>query len=57
LLPQVLECLHFPFPVADIKGKSREIIIPFDVEVGYNWLKASDKNPDGLKKWRPNGKA
>ena len=57
LLPQVLECLHFPFPVTDIKGKSREIVIPFDVEVGYNWLKAGPKNPDGLKKWRPDGKA
>lgn len=56
LLPQVLECLRFPFPVTDIKGISREIIIPFDVEVGYNWGKASDKNPDGLKKWRPHGK-
>lgn len=57
LLPQVLECLHFPFPVKDIKGIEREIVIPFDVEVGYNWSKASDTNPDGLKKWRPHGKA
>jgi DNA polymerase-1 len=57
LLPEVLECLRFPFPVTDIKDISREIVIPFDVEVGYNWGKASDKNPDGLKKWRPNGKA
>lgn len=57
LLPQVLECLRFPFPVTDIKGITREINIPFDVEIGYNWGKASDKNPDGLKKWRPDGKA
>lgn len=56
LLPQVLECLRFPFPATDIKGITREIIIPFDVEIGYNWGKASDKNPDGLKKWRPHGK-
>jgi DNA polymerase-1 len=53
LLPQVLECLRFPFPITDIKGKSREIIIPFDVEIGKNWLKASVSNPEGLKKWRP----
>jgi hypothetical protein len=53
LLPQVLECLHFPFPVKDIKGIEREIVIPFDVEVGYNW----GKGQGGLKKWRPNGKA
>jgi len=53
LLPQVLDCLRFPFPITDIKGKSREIIIPFDVEIGKNWLKASVSNPEGLKKWRP----
>ena len=57
LLPEILECLNFPFPITDIKGVTREIVIPFDVELGYNWGKASDKNPDGLKKWRPNGKA
>jgi DNA polymerase-1 len=57
LLPEILECLDFPFPITDIKGVTREIVIPFDVELGYNWGKASDKNPDGLKKWRPNGKA
>jgi DNA polymerase-1 len=57
LLPEILKCLDFSFPITDIKGVTREIVIPFDVEVGYNWAKASDKNPDGLKKWRPNGKA
>lgn len=57
LLPEILECLNFPFPITDIKGVTREIVIPFDVELGYNWAKASDKNPDGLKKWRSNGKA
>jgi hypothetical protein len=43
--------------VTDINGITREIVIPFDVEVGYNWGKASDKNPSGLKKWRPDVKA
>jgi hypothetical protein len=57
LLPEILKCLDFSFPITDIKGVTREIVIPFDVELGYNWAKASDKNPDGLKKWRPNGKA
>ena len=55
LIPQVLECLRFPFPVTDINGKTREVVIPFDAEVGANWGKAGDKNPGGLKKWRPNG--
>jgi hypothetical protein len=57
LLPQVLECLRFPFPVTDIKGITREITIPFDVEVGYNWGKGGSDNAGGLKKWRPHGKA
>lgn len=57
LLPQVLECLRFPFPVTDIKGITREIVIPFDVEIGYNWGKGGAENPGGLKKWRPHGKA
>ena len=57
LLPQVLESLHFPFPITDIKGTTREIVIPFDVEVGHNWGKHGPYNTEGLKKWRPNGKA
>lgn len=57
LLPQVLECLHFPFPIKDINGVTREIVIPFDVEVGHNWGKHGAFNTGGLKKWRPHGKA
>jgi DNA polymerase I-like protein with 3'-5' exonuclease and polymerase domains len=57
LLPEILDCLNFPFPIKDIKGIEREIVIPFDVEIGYNWGKASTSNPGGLKKWRSNGKA
>jgi len=53
LLPQVLDCLHFPFPIKDVKGIEREILIPFDVETGHNWGKHSPANPGGLKKWKP----
>ena len=52
LLPEILKCLDFPFPITDIKGVTREIVIPFDVEVGKNWGKHSSANPEGLKKWR-----
>jgi hypothetical protein len=52
LLPQVAECLRFPFEIEDIKGKRREILIPFDVEVGRNWGKYGEANPEGLRKWR-----
>lgn len=53
LLPEILKTLTFPFPVTDIKGITRELVIPFDVEIGHNWNKASDKNPGGLRKWKP----
>ena len=53
LLPEVLECLRFPFGVRDINGKEREVLIPFDVEIGDNWGKHGPSNPGGLQKWRP----
>lgn len=52
ILPQMMEILRWPFPVVDIKGVVREVVIPFDVEVGQNWGKYSDENPGGLKKWK-----
>jgi DNA polymerase I-like protein with 3'-5' exonuclease and polymerase domains len=54
LLPEILKTLTFPFPVTDIHGKTRELLIPFDIEVGMNWRKHDPiKNPNGLKKWKP----
>lgn len=53
LLPEVLECLRFPFAVRDINSKEREVLIPFDVEVGHNWGKKGPANSGGLSKWRP----
>ena len=53
LIPEILETLTFPFPVTDIKGVTRNFVIPFDIELGYNWNKFDpDKNPNGLKKWK-----
>lgn len=51
-LPLIKETLRFPFPVQDIHGKTRTIEIPFDIEIGRNWAKHSDTNPEGLKKWK-----
>lgn len=53
LVPQVLKDLEFPFDVTDIKGITRRVLIPFDMEVGQNWGKYSAANPGGLKKWKP----
>jgi hypothetical protein len=32
----------------------RSLIIPTDAEVGWNWAKRSDDNPDGITKWTGN---
>lgn len=53
LIPEILEEMRFPFEVTDIHGIKRTVVIPFDMEVGLNWAKASDANPDGLRKWKP----
>jgi DNA polymerase I len=53
LIPEILACLRFPFEIQDIHGVKREVVIPFDMEVGSNWGKKSATNPDGLTKWKP----
>ena len=53
-LPKVLELLTIPMQITDINGKTRDVTIPMDVEVGKNFGKwHAEKNPGGLKKWRP----
>lgn len=52
LVPELLETLKIPFPVADIHGTVREVVIPFDLELGHSWDKKSDVNPSGLVKWK-----
>jgi len=54
ILPEVLEELRIPVPITDIHGVTREVVIPFDVEVGGCWGKYDvTKCPTGLQKWRP----
>ena len=51
LIPEILNTLTIPFPVTDIKGVTRNFVIPFDIELGYNFAKHDAvKNPTGLKK-------
>ncbi len=52
LVPEILSLLKLPFVVEDIHGVKRTVTIPFDMEVGSNWGKASVSNPEGLKKWK-----
>ena len=53
LVPAILEDLRFPFEVTDVKGVTRMLTIPFDMEVGQNWGKYGPANPGGLRKWVP----
>lgn len=52
LIPEILDCLHFPFDIEDISGKTRSALIPYEIEVGHNFGKAGPDNPDGLRKWK-----
>jgi len=47
LLRRVLECL-----TVTVEIHNRKMTIPVDAEYGLNWGKFSDKNPNGLKKWK-----
>lgn len=47
ILKRVLKCLTITVEVYQ-----REMTIPVDAEYGLNWGKLSDKNPNGLKKWK-----
>jgi DNA polymerase I-like protein with 3'-5' exonuclease and polymerase domains len=52
LIPEILDCLHFPFEVTDISGKTRQVLIPYEIETGRNFGKGGPDNLDGLKKWK-----
>lgn len=51
ILPRVRELLSHTIPLMN----GRSFSIPTDCMVGWNWGYASDKNPDGLKKWKGPG--
>lgn len=50
IIPQVLAAIRQPIEL----NYNRTLIIPSEAQVGWNWSKASDANPDGLKKWTGN---
>jgi DNA polymerase I-like protein with 3'-5' exonuclease and polymerase domains len=51
LLPRILKRLTYPMTVVDIWGVSRQMVIPWEAQTGYNWGKARKDNPQGLKDW------
>lgn len=47
LLPLILSVMKVPIPVL-----GREMIIPSEAKVGWNWGNEGKDNPDGLRKWK-----
>jgi DNA polymerase I - 3''-5'' exonuclease and polymerase domains len=47
IIPQVLAAMRVPL---ELEG-GRQFIVPLEVQVGWNWSKASADNPNGLSKW------
>lgn len=48
VIGKVLKQLEYPIYLEN----GRKFVIPYDVATGWNWGKASEGNPDGLKKWK-----
>lgn len=48
LIPQIIQTLTYPLQVKDIWGNIREMLIPWECQVGMNWGKRKKDNPDGL---------
>jgi DNA polymerase-1 len=51
VIPRTIATMRVPLELAG--GRSFEV--PVEVQVGWNWSKASDDNPSGLSKW-PDGR-
>ncbi len=51
VIARAKELMTVPVQVTDMRlrdAKTREMVIPVDATVGWNWAKASKDNPDGL---------
>ena len=47
IIPKVLAAMRVPL---ELEG-GRQFIVPLEVQVGWNWSKKSEDNPNGLSKW------
>ena len=47
IIPQILSAMRVPI---ELEG-GRQFVVPVEVQVGWNWGKASEDNPAGLSKW------
>lgn len=47
IIPKALAAMRVPL---ELEG-NRQFVVPVEVQVGWNWGKASKDNPNGLSKW------
>lgn len=47
IVPQLKKAMEIPL---ELEG-GRKFVVPVEVQVGWNWGKAADDNPNGLTKW------
>jgi hypothetical protein len=47
VLPEISKLVLTPIEL----NHGRELVIPYEIKVGWNWSDWSEKNPDGLKKY------
>lgn len=53
ILPLVRELMAIPVPISRRGIEPYEIIIPVEIQTGYNWGEHDEKkNPNGLKSWQ-----
>jgi DNA polymerase I len=52
ILPKVLKEIQVEVPLVN----GRTLVIPSEAQVGWNWAKADEENPEGLMKWKGNDK-
>jgi len=51
VIPQILQAMRVPL---ELEG-GRRFVVPVECQVGWNWAKASEENPNGLAKY-PDGR-
>jgi DNA polymerase I len=50
IVPELLKAIKVPIELKH----NRMLTIPSEAQVGWNWAKQNEKNPDGLTKWKGN---
>ncbi len=55
VIAEAIKLMTIPVQVNDLRLKNsltREMIVPVEASIGWNWAKRSNSNPDGLISWK-----